>query len=112
MPAGEKSDFLQVYRVVGERIRNERKRQNITQDELATEIGLTRTSITNVEKGRQKILLHTLVQIAAYLGTSPERLLSTDDANAEIQLPDNLSAPVRNWIMHSISSTNANSLKK
>jgi transcriptional regulator with XRE-family HTH domain len=112
MPAAEKSDFLEVYRIVGERIRDERKKLDITQDELAKEIGLTRTSITNVEKGRQKLLLHTLVQIAAYLGTSPERLLSTSDSTAPVELPDDLSGPVRNWIIHSISSANAKPLKK
>jgi len=112
MPAGEKPDFLQVYRMVGERIRDERKRQNITQDELANEIGLTRTSITNVEKGRQKLLLHTLVQIAAYLGTSPERLLSKSDPDAPVELPEDLSGPVRNWIIHSISSVNATPSRK
>jgi Zn-dependent peptidase ImmA (M78 family) len=29
---------------------------------LATAIGLTRTSITNIEKGRQKLLLHTALE--------------------------------------------------
>jgi transcriptional regulator with XRE-family HTH domain len=112
MAAEEKPDLLQVYRMVGERIRVERKRQNITQDELAKEIGLTRTSITNMENGRQKFLLHTLVQIANYLGTSPARLLPASDVDAPIQLPDDLSRPVRNWIMHSISSANAKPLKR
>lgn len=112
MASEKKSDSLQVYRVVGERIRDERKRQNITQDELAREIGLTRTSITNVENGRQKLLLHTLFQIANYLGTSPVRLLPGCDADTPIRLPDNLSSPIRNWIIHSISSANAKPLKK
>jgi transcriptional regulator with XRE-family HTH domain len=112
MASEEKSDLLQVYRVVGERIRDERKRQNITQDELAKEIGLTRTSITNVENGRQKLLLHTLFQIADYLGTSPVRLLPACNADTPVRLPDNLSSPIRNWIMHSISSANPKPLKK
>jgi transcriptional regulator with XRE-family HTH domain len=36
----------------------------LTQEGLAQLVSLTRTSITNIEKGRQKILLHTLRDIA------------------------------------------------
>jgi DNA-binding XRE family transcriptional regulator len=57
------------YDEVGRRIRDARKRRTppLTQDELARSVGLTRTSITNVEQGRQKCLLHTLADIAAAL---------------------------------------------
>ena len=107
-----KLDSLEVYRMVGERIREERKRQNITQEELASRVGLTRTSITNVEKGRQKLLLHTLVQIADRLGVSPERLLPTLDAETSIEVPAELPRQVRNWIIHSIRTSKWRQLKK
>ena len=101
-----------VYNNVGARIRDERERRNFSQEMLANRVGLTRTSITNVENGRQKLLLHTLFQIADYLGTSPMRLLPACDPDTPVRLPNNLSNPIRNWIMHSISSTNAKPVKK
>jgi transcriptional regulator with XRE-family HTH domain len=43
----------------------------LTQEALASQVSLTRTSITNIEKGRQKFLLHTLFDIASALGVPP-----------------------------------------
>lgn len=71
-PAEALSSF---YEEVGQRIRDYRDESGLTQEALATQIALTRTSITNIEKGRQKILIHTLVDIANTLGKSPLDLL-------------------------------------
>jgi transcriptional regulator with XRE-family HTH domain len=38
-------------------------------------LGLSRTSITNIERGRQPIQLHTLYKIAEVLGVEPTALL-------------------------------------
>lgn len=38
-------------------------------------LGLSRTSITNIERGRQPIQLHTLYKIADVLGVEPTALL-------------------------------------
>lgn len=66
----------QFYKDVGARVREARKRaENISQASLATSVGLTRTSVTNIEKGRQKLLLHTFVDIAAAIGVEPIELL-------------------------------------
>jgi transcriptional regulator with XRE-family HTH domain len=100
-------DPERVYRTLGERIRSERLKQNITQDELASRVGLTRTSITNVEKGRQRLLVHTLLQIADSLGTDPARLLITFESETPIVFRKEISMPVRKWIMHSIGTSAA-----
>jgi len=47
----------------------------MTQDRLATLVGLSRTSITNIEKGRQRVSLHQLYRISDALGISPDMLL-------------------------------------
>ncbi len=64
---------LAMYREVGARIRKARAGRK--QQQLAIAVGLTRTSITNIEQGRQKILLHTFLAIAAALGVPPAQLL-------------------------------------
>jgi len=38
-------------------------------------IGLSRTSVTNIEQGRQPIQLHTLYKVAETLGVEPTTLL-------------------------------------
>ncbi len=63
------------YNELGRRIKEEREEKCLTQETLATRVSLTRTTITNIEKGRQQLLVHTLVEIAKALNVSPESLL-------------------------------------
>lgn len=62
------------YKEVGDRVRAQRGKR-LSQESLASAVGLTRTSISNIEKGRQKLLLHTLVDIAEALDVEPSMLL-------------------------------------
>ncbi len=68
--------------------------KGMTQSELATAVGLTRTSITNIEKGRQKLLVHTLLDIALSLDVECARLITFDNVDtsstALLNIPDNV----------------------
>lgn len=83
-----------VYAMTGSRIREARKRRSWNQADLADEIGLTRSSIANVEAGRQKLLLHGLLRIAVALDVPAESLLPSthdlegDSPSAEPSTPD------------------------
>jgi transcriptional regulator with XRE-family HTH domain len=71
-----------VYEQIGRTIRNLRTRSdgpNLSQAQLAEAISLTRASVANIERGKQKILAHTLVEIASALGVSPASLLPAYD---------------------------------
>ena len=63
------------YKGVGEKLRSVRLGQKVTQEGLAKLVGLTRTSLTNIEKGRQKLLLHTFADLAAALRVPASELL-------------------------------------
>ncbi len=69
------ADPTAFYREVGQNVRRKREQLGLTQEALALQVALTRTSITNIEKGRQKLLLHTLVDIAHALSVDPALLL-------------------------------------
>lgn len=64
-----------IYSEMGSLIRAERKKLGITQEELGERVGLKRTSITNIERGTQKIQVHILYAIAEALGVSASSLL-------------------------------------
>ena len=64
-----------LYRVVGNRIRQARLDLGLTQEALAEAVSLTRTSITNIEKGRQNLLVHKLISFADALQVAPADLL-------------------------------------
>lgn len=60
---------------LGIRIRLIREALGLTQGELAKRVGLQRVSVTNIEVGRQRLLLDTVERFATGLGTSPKHLL-------------------------------------
>lgn len=52
-----------------------RQAKRMTQEQLAKAVGLTRTSIVNIEAHRQAITLQTLYALGKALGVNPKRLL-------------------------------------
>ena len=61
-------DEALLYQRVGKSVRGRRKEVGMTQAQLAAEVGVLRTSVTNIETGRQKAPLHVLFRICAALG--------------------------------------------
>lgn len=68
-------DERRLYKLVGSRIREQRTLRGCTQDELAQATGLLRTSITNIEAGRQRPPLHVLYTLCNALGTEMTTIL-------------------------------------
>jgi len=64
-----------IYREFGIRLGAERKRKRLSQAQLAELVGLSRTSITNIECGRQPIQLHQLYSFASILRIEAHGLL-------------------------------------
>jgi DNA-binding XRE family transcriptional regulator len=64
-----------IYKQLGLRIRTVRETLGWTQLDLAKHIGLTRTSVVNIEQGRQRILLHDLETIAKAFLMTPKAML-------------------------------------
>ncbi len=53
-----------IYSTLGALIKEHRNQKGLTQAELAKKVGLPRTGIANIEAGRQRLYLHTLINIA------------------------------------------------
>jgi transcriptional regulator with XRE-family HTH domain len=66
-----------VYGDVGARIARARRATGLSQKKLADAVHVTRTSIVNVEAGRQRAPLHLLWQIAAVLDVEVADLVPT-----------------------------------
>jgi len=82
------------YKEFGSLIKNLRNRsqQKLTQAELSKRVGLSRTSVTNIEAGRQKVALHSLYYFASALGVKPSELLpDTDRLRRLIKINEELS---------------------
>lgn len=67
-----------LYVRIGQNLRDAREQRGITQHDLATASGLSRSSIANTEHGRQRITIHALVALAQALDMGPADLLGND----------------------------------
>ncbi len=104
MPPNKKQQNL--YEIVGRRIRDTRKAAKLTQEDLAERVNLTRTSVTNIEKGRQKLLLHTLFDLAAAMKVPVVELMPApreEQPHIEQKLMNGLSPAEKEWIVGELS---------
>jgi len=74
-----KGDNNGVYLDFGRRFKVARDKNNVTQNEVAKRVGLSRTSITNIECGRQQVSLHVFLSLSKAVGVEPQQLLPNID---------------------------------
>ena len=101
------NDHPDFYKKVGEAIRVKRKERGLSQEGLAKAVGLKRPSMSNIEKGRQNILLHTFYDIADTLNVNATALLPERLRPEPVNLPDltSLSKQVREFVEAGIKTT-------
>lgn len=79
----------------------------MSQERLSNAVSLTRTSIVNIESGRQKLLLHNLFRIAEALGVQPTELLSPLESRTDellsVSLGDDVADYVNRWVHRSVN---------
>lgn len=63
------------YKAIGKRVQNRRTAQKISQAELAARISVTSPHISNIERGKTKVSLPTLMEIARALNTTLDDLV-------------------------------------
>lgn len=97
-----------LYVEFGRLVRQHRRRLQLTQIDLGRRIGLTRTSVTNIESGRQRVLLHQMFLIAEALGVTPTALLPPDRGgplpHLEERLPRDLTGSEKEWVRRVVTS--------
>lgn len=101
-------DRAAFYRQVGERIRDVRKARGLSQEGLASALGLKRPSMSNIEKGRQNLLLHTFCEISEILDEEAKSLLPSARKPSRSRTPDLRALPenVRAFVEAGIQTAN------
>jgi DNA-binding XRE family transcriptional regulator len=74
----KKGNLDKLYRAFGNLVRLGRKHRALSQAKLGRLVGLSRTSIVNIEKGRHHLVIHQLLAFARALEVRPELLLPTE----------------------------------
>lgn len=95
----------QFYKEVGLKIARCRKAADLSQEVLAVRANLTRTSIVNIEKGRQQVFLHTIVEVAKVLSVPITELIpSMQDIDDQLKGTTDIG---RDWLRLALSEEGA-----
>jgi transcriptional regulator with XRE-family HTH domain len=85
--SGHNENVQRLYLEFGRLLREARSLADLTQQEVGRRVGLTRTSITNIERGSQHISLHQLFLLANAVGRKPTDLLPADGVDLRDLVP-------------------------
>ena len=83
---------------LGKRIREERKKYHLTQEELSEKIDISDSYLGQIERGERGVTIQNLLKISQILGVSIDYLLS-DSVDLE-RINDNLMNEIVQLIMH------------
>ena len=78
------------YRLIGSRIKEKRKLNNITQEKLAEKLDVTVGYVSQIERGITKISLNLLASISVILHCDVAELISESAPQSERYLSDEL----------------------
>lgn len=78
------------YERLGTQISAARAKLGITQAQLSSGIGLTRSSVANIEAGKQRISVEVLAKIAQALGLEPATLIPPLDSDVAQLVRDDM----------------------
>jgi transcriptional regulator with XRE-family HTH domain len=87
-----------IYEALGQAIRKRREALEMTQSDLADLVALSRTSVTNIELGRQSVLVDQLYRFAEALKTTPMELLPPGPFKPKLAERETLSPKAEDWI--------------
>lgn len=64
--------------MIGDNLKLLRKRRGVSQEEIATELGLTRSTYSGYENGIAEPSIETLIKISAYYDMSLDKFVKRD----------------------------------
>ena len=92
------------YAEFGRLLRVARRKNGLGQGALAARVGMSRTSITNIERGRQRVLLHQFLELAAAVGADPVQMLPTATGlSIDSEILIGLDGDTRDWVIRIVA---------
>jgi len=87
-----------LYEMLGQEIRRRREALKMRQGDLADLVELSRASVTNIELGKQSVLVDQLYKFADALKVKPADLLPSSPFKSKQPEREALSPKAENWI--------------
>ena len=103
------------YKIIGQRIREERKKKGWSQEQLSEAIDVTTVYISRIERGSSQVNLKRLAQISRVLNTSLEYLIEGTVTNVPNYLDKELyktlinCSPAKQRLIYNIAQIVSNS---
>jgi ribosome-binding protein aMBF1 (putative translation factor) len=94
----QKMGDAEIYEALGQAIRRQRERRRMKQGELAGLVEMSRASVTNIELGRQSLLVDQLCRFARALGVQPADLLQCAPPSGKHHDTEALTPAAAAWI--------------
>jgi len=88
----------EIYEALGQAIRARREAKRMKQSELGSLVEMSRASVTNIELGRQSVLVDQLYRFADALGVQPADLLECAPPGREDRPVESLTPDIAAWI--------------
>ena len=83
------------YINLGRRVKNLRRAQHMTQEDLAEKLGISASFLGHIERGTRIASLETLVKLCQVLDTDPNYLLAASTGFLAHHIPDELPEEAR-----------------
>jgi transcriptional regulator with XRE-family HTH domain len=97
------TDIETFYAALAKRIKSARLKRGLSQDIVANHLGLTKTSIINLEKARHRPSIYQLLQLAELLQISYADLILENNAIAPLDVSLNSKKKIINDIERAIT---------
>lgn len=68
----------EIYKEFGEKLKNLRTERNLTQNEVAKDLGITQASVFKYEKGLRRVPMNMIITFANYFNISVDELIQSD----------------------------------
>lgn len=90
------------YKAIGQRIKEARARNGVSQEQLAEKVGLSTAHTSHIETGNTKVSLPALVQIANALNVSMDELICDSSVKAKPVFENEITRTVQDCDEHEI----------
>ena len=78
------------YIDLGHRVKDLRRKQNLTQEALAEKLDMSASFLGHIERGTRVASLETLVKLSIVLDTDPNYLLAASTSSLTRHIPDGM----------------------
>lgn len=81
LPLSSREDMAveNVNKAIGTILKDRRMDMGLSQSALATLVGMSRSTITSIEDGRQNLMIHQIIAIAQVLRMTPSEIITNVD---------------------------------